>query len=232
VGSADPTGDSGHVLLGRFRIEKTLGRGGMGEIFLAHDRLLNRLVAIKRLSADGADRTIRRNAILREARRASQINDRRIAAIYDVLDLGDDVLLVMEYVDGTTLRQRMRDPVPLDEFWSLATQCVEATAAAHAHGVIHRDLKPENLMLTKDGSIKVLDFASRSEPKAPNKDDHADSFVFTNGRGTPVNMAPEVTESDRQHQPPHVLSFARRCRSMGRRTRRWLACSTSPPGAT
>jgi serine/threonine-protein kinase len=192
AGSAGPTGESGRVLLGRFHIERTLGRGGMGEIFLAHDRLLNRRVAIKRLSADGTDMTIRRHAILREARRASQINDRRIAAIYDVLDLGDDVLLVMEYVDGTTLRRRLNEPISLTEFWNLATQCVEATAAAHAHGVIHRDLKPENLMLTRDGSIKVLDFgiAKRSEGSEGTTTlvDSSSQMVV----GTPHYMAPEA----------------------------------------
>jgi serine/threonine protein kinase len=84
------------VLLGRFRIEKVLGRGGMGEVLLAHDTLLHRRVALKRLRPDGAhgaaDADSRRSAILREARRASQVSDRRIAAIHDVVELGDDVL--------------------------------------------------------------------------------------------------------------------------------------------
>jgi serine/threonine protein kinase len=119
------------------------------------------------LNAEGTESEGRRNAILKEARRASQVSDRRIAAIYDVLELENDVLLVMEYVDGTTLRARMSQPLPIDEFWDLATQCVEAVGAAHAHGVIHRDIKPENLMLTprrRDQDPRLRHRAPRREP--------------------------------------------------------------------
>src|SRR5262245_240833 len=108
------------VLLGRYRIEKTLGRGGMGEVLLAWDDLLARRVALKRLDPQGEAREVIRRAILREARRASRISDRRIAAIHDVVDLRDEVMLVMEYVDGVTLRERMAEPVSLEEFWSIA----------------------------------------------------------------------------------------------------------------
>src|SRR5258706_3448082 len=130
AGAASPQDPIG----GRYRIEKLLGRGGMGEVLLAHDTLLNRRVALKRLLASGADHAQLRASILKEARRASQISDRHIAAIHDVLDLNDQVVLVMEYVDGVTLRERMRQPVSLDAFYDLATQCVEGMAAAHAHG--------------------------------------------------------------------------------------------------
>ena len=116
--------------------------------------------------------------MLKEARRASRISDRRIAAIYDVIDLDDEVVIVMEYVDGVTLRQRMTGPMPLEEFWRLAPQCVEALGAAHAQGVIHRDIKPENLMVTRDGAIKILDFgiAKRSDTAV---DEHATTVTET-----------------------------------------------------
>ena len=144
---SDATGCPGHVLLGRFRVEKVLGRGGMGEVLLAHDTLLQRKVALKHLRTDGAQGADRRSAMLKEARRASQVGDRRIAAIHDILDLGDDVLLVMEYVEGSTLREHLKEPFPLERFWELSSECLEALGSAHAHGVIHRDIKPENLML-------------------------------------------------------------------------------------
>src|SRR5438132_22048 len=91
AGSESPPGRS---TLGRYRIEKTLGQGGMGEVLLALDTVLNRRVALKRMLPAGADRALLRTTILKEARRASQINDPHIAAIYDVLDLGEQVVLV------------------------------------------------------------------------------------------------------------------------------------------
>jgi serine/threonine-protein kinase len=183
------------MILGRFRVERILGHGGMGEVLLAHDTLLNRRVALKRLRPDDSAGTNRRGAVLKEARRAGQITDRRIAAIYDVLESDDDVLIVMEYVDGTTLRERMSSPMPLDEFWTLSAQCVEAVGAAHTHGIIHRDIKPENLMLTGHGEIKILDFgiARRVEtadgPIAPNTTSTTLGRAPV-GAGTPQYMSP------------------------------------------
>jgi tetratricopeptide (TPR) repeat protein/tRNA A-37 threonylcarbamoyl transferase component Bud32 len=181
------------AILGRYRIERTLGRGAMGEVLLAHDTLLHRRVALKRLLPTGEDRAQQRSATLREARRASQINDRHIAAIHDVLELDDQIVLVMEYVDGVTLRQRMAEPVSLEAFRDLASQCVEGMAAAHAHGVIHRDLKPENLMVTREGQVKILDFgiARRSGGGEGGITTSADSLA-SDVAGTPAYMAPEA----------------------------------------
>jgi tetratricopeptide (TPR) repeat protein/tRNA A-37 threonylcarbamoyl transferase component Bud32 len=165
----------------------------MGEVLLAFDDLLKRRVALKRLLPAGEDRAAGREAILREARRVGRINDRHIAAIYDVVDLDDEIVIVMEFVDGSTLRDRMLQPVTIDDFFGFAIPCVEGVAAAHAHGLIHRDLKPENLMTTADGQVKILDFGIARRTRA-----HAGTLTtLTDSRssdfaGTPQYMAPEA----------------------------------------
>jgi len=195
-----PAGDDrlrGTVLADRFRIERLLGRGGMGEVFLAYDELLHRRVALKRLQGgDDADFTARKASILKEARRASRVSDRHIAGIHDVVDLGRDLLIVMEYVEGSTLRQALPGPLPLERFWDLAGQCLEALAAAHAHGVIHRDIKPENLMLTPASEIKILDFGIAWRRVDPGISGSTASTTTTEERhaiaGSPLYMAPEA----------------------------------------
>jgi len=198
---ASPTGATstvGEVIRQRYRVEQVLGRGGMGEVLLAHDVLLDRRVALKRLRPNGDEDASRRSAILKEARRASQVADPRIAAIYDVLEVDADVLIVMEYVEGQTLRARIGSPMPLAEFWDLAIQCVEAVGAAHARGIIHRDIKPENLMVTVGGQIKILDFGIARRPDAPEGEALGPATTMTaEGRalviaGTPQYMAPEA----------------------------------------
>jgi serine/threonine-protein kinase len=204
------------VLLGRFRIEKVLGRGGMGEVLLAQDTLLHRRVALKRLRPDGshgaADAESRRSALLKEARRASQVSDRRIAAIHDVVELGDDVLIVMEYVEGQTLRERLREPLPLELFWELSGQCLGALGAAHAQGIIHRDIKPENLMLTRAHEIKILDFgiARRSEGSAGAAAPGEITITVDALRGpagTPAYMAPETHYGGRIDERTDLFSL-------------------------
>ncbi len=215
--AADPLG---RVLLGRFRVERVLGRGGMGEVLLAHDTLLHRSVALKRLRADGAQGhagspqafDLRRGAILKEARRASQLSNRHIAAIHDVVELGGDVLIVMEFVDGSTLRERLREPLTLDLFWNLSQQCVDALGAAHAKGVIHRDIKPENLMLTRELEIKILDFGIARRSEGLSGDAAPDSTTTTIERhpgvaGTPAYMAPEAHYGGRIDERTDIFSL-------------------------
>jgi non-specific serine/threonine protein kinase len=146
--------------LGRFTIERELGRGGMGVVYLARDPELERRVAIKALSDDFALDPERLTRFQREARTLAALNHANIATLHGMESDGrGSRLLVMEWVDGVTLRERLANGrLPLDEWLAIASQLAEALAAAHAAGIVHRDLKPGNVMVLSDGRVKVLDF--------------------------------------------------------------------------
>jgi eukaryotic-like serine/threonine-protein kinase len=181
--------------VGRYVVRSRIGGGGMGEVYLADDPVLKRAVALKRLAPflGGDPRYFER--LLREGQRASALNHPHIAAVYDVVESGNELFLVMEYVKGTTLRERLKQSVSVPEFLPLAVQCAEALEAAHARGILHGDLKPENIMLTASGDVKVLDFGVAR--RLPNFDSAAATRSVQGGltssiSGTPAYMAPEV----------------------------------------
>ena len=175
--------------VGRFVIKAQLGHGGMGEVFLGEDTLLKRDVAIKVIRREYSQDPAFRDRLLKEAQRASQLNDEHIAQIYDVLVQDEGVYVVMEYVQGQTLRQRLSQHLTVNEFFSIAEQCLAGLAAAHQHGILHCDLKPDNLMITPSGSIKILDFGFARKLEMP--ESSATLSVVTSG-GTPGYVAPEV----------------------------------------
>lgn len=146
------------TLADRFEIRHRLGTGGMGEVYLAEDKLLKRQVAIKRLAPHLRADQLSREHFLKEAERVSALNNEHIAAIYDVLQVNNEVFLVMEYVEGANLRFRFSPRPTVQQFLEVAVQCAEALAAAHEKGIMHRDIKPENIMLTPAGQVKILDF--------------------------------------------------------------------------
>ncbi|MGE5251915.1 MAG: protein kinase domain-containing protein, partial [Bacteroidota bacterium] len=135
-----------------------------------------------------------RRRFLHEAERTSRLNDPHIAAIYDVLEQGQDILLVMEYVEGETLRQRLSRPLTLEQFLDIALQCAQALMAAHDHGIIHGDIKPENIMLTPLGQVKVLDLGLARH--LPRSDRSSTMDRFTTLAGTPAYMAPELLREE------------------------------------
>lgn len=186
--------------VGRFRIEALLGSGGMGEVYRAWDTALQRPVAIKRMFWREASAAADRSLFLREGQRASSLSHPNIAAIYDVIEEKDDVLLVMEYVSGTTLRDQLGATIPLDRFFSIALQCVDALRAAHERGILHGDVKPENIMITPAGQVKLLDFGvARRLPGANAAWETATTQTLTGRRplaGTPMYMAPEVLRGE------------------------------------
>lgn len=153
----------GTIIDGRYEVQSRIARGGMATVYLAVDRRLDRDVALKVMhphladSADGSDFVAR---FRREARSAARLTHAGLVAVYDQGVDGDISYLTMEYVDGATLRHRLRDVGALSVGGSLdiVEAVLDALAAAHRHGLVHRDIKPENVLLADDGRIKVADF--------------------------------------------------------------------------
>ena len=139
---------------GSYRIVSALGAGGMGEVYRAHDSKLDRDVAVKILPLEFAHDPERLARLRREARTLASLNHPNIAVIYGLEQLGEADCLVLELVEGETLR----GPVPLDKALDYALQVAEALHAAHEKSIIHRDLKPDNVKITPQGRVKVLDF--------------------------------------------------------------------------
>jgi serine/threonine protein kinase/tetratricopeptide (TPR) repeat protein len=190
MSNSDLTGKT----VGRFLIKERLGGGGMGEVYLADDTGLKRRVALKRISPALRADAESRQRLWKEAEWASRLNDPHIASVYDVIDDGGEVFVVMEYVEGETLRHRIGRPLPINEFLSIATQCAEALAAAHKAGLLHRDIKPENIMLTRAGQVKALDFGVARELPSPDHATTRHTFESARFAGTLPYMAPEILE--------------------------------------
>jgi serine/threonine protein kinase len=145
--------------VGHYRILSLLGAGGMGEVYLAEDMRLGRKVALKLLPGEFTRDRERLQRFEREARAASALNHPNIITIFEIGRVNDIHFIATEFIDGQTLRQRMRSaPVKLDEALDAAMQAASALATAHQAGIVHRDIKPENVMLRRDDIIKVLDF--------------------------------------------------------------------------
>src|SRR5688572_28488802 len=145
--------------LGSYQILGPIGAGGMGEVYRARDTKLTREVALKVLPESvGQDRE-RMSRFTREAQLLASLNHPNIASIYGVEEGSGGLALVLEFVDGETLAERIdRGPLPLDETLRIALQIAQALEAAHEKNIIHRDLKPANVKITSQGTVKVLDF--------------------------------------------------------------------------
>ncbi len=149
--------------LGPYKIVEQLGKGGMGEVWLAEDSRLDRKVAVKVLPTELAAVADRRQRFEQEAKAAAALNHPNIAAVHDVgvetCDGAPVHYMVQEYLQGETLRELVsRGPLPFEKARALAVEIGEAIKAAHRAGIVHRDLKPDNVFVTRDGHAKVLDF--------------------------------------------------------------------------
>jgi serine/threonine protein kinase/Flp pilus assembly protein TadD len=143
----------------KYRILAKLGRGGMGEVYLAEDEQLGRKVAIKFLPAEVATDERAKQRQLREARTAATLDHPNICSIYEVGQDAEHSFIVLQYIEGETLAARLKNQLPdLPEALGIAAQIADALNEAHTRGIIHRDIKPENIMLTARAQVKVLDF--------------------------------------------------------------------------
>ncbi len=144
--------------LGPYEIQSALGAGGMGEVYKARDTRLERTVAIKVLPPHLSSSEEMRQRFEREAKTISQITHPHICALYDVNREGETEYLVMEYLEGESLADRLaRGPLPAEQLLRYGIEIADALDKAHRLGIVHRDLKPGNVMLTK-GGVKLLDF--------------------------------------------------------------------------
>ena len=189
-----PQFSPGTSLAGRYEIIKELGKGGMGEVYLAEDTNLKRQVAIKVLPKAFAFDDERLARFEREARVLASLNHPNIATIHGLENEDGQQLLVMELVEGETLAERIeKGPLSLEETLDVSRQIAEGLESAHEKGVIHRDLKPGNIKLTPEGAIKILDFglakAYQEEPEA-------------------VDLSKSPTLTDRMTQPGVILGTA------------------------
>lgn len=142
-----------------YRIQSVLGRGGMGVVYKAEDVALSRPVAIKRVNPSQANRDMFLHRFRAEARALARIDSPHIVSVYALRETDLGLLIVMEYVDGGTLDDRLNDgPLAIEEALPLFKQMLQAFGDAHKAGVIHRDIKPQNIMLTEDSMVKVTDF--------------------------------------------------------------------------
>jgi serine/threonine protein kinase len=145
--------------LGHYQIERLLGSGGMGEVYLASDNKLGRNVAVKILSSKIKVGEPAFHRFVQEAKAASALNHPNILVIHEVADECDVPFIVSEFVDGRTLTEIMRtESLPIRKVVDIAIQIAVALEAAHAAGIIHRDIKPDNVMVRHDGIVKILDF--------------------------------------------------------------------------
>ncbi|MEP6900752.1 MAG: protein kinase [Actinomycetota bacterium] len=146
-------------IIGFYELKEKIGAGGMGEVYKAVDTRLNRRVALKFLSAALENDNSAKRQFVKEAQAVAMLEHPNICAVHGIEQTDDHHFIVMQYVEGITLAEKIEtERVGVEEFKSLTRQILTAVAFAHSHGVIHRDLKPGNIMLTREGQIKVLDF--------------------------------------------------------------------------
>jgi eukaryotic-like serine/threonine-protein kinase len=189
------------LLAGRYRIVRPLGSGGMAVVFLCEDERLGRKVAVKRLHAHSPEDVERRFA--REAKVGASLNHPNVVSVYDTATDDDGVLIVMEYVEGETLRDALkRGPLPTERVVTIVRDVAAALDHAHGHGVVHRDVKPANVLLRKDGVTKLVDLGIAVA---------ADSTKITRSGmvlGSAAYMAPEQLDGKPAGPPADVYALA------------------------
>jgi serine/threonine-protein kinase len=193
--------------LGPYQIQFLLGSGGMGEVWRARDTRSGREVAIKVLSPQAAGNADSLRRFVTEARAASALVHPNILTVYEVGESPIGPYIVMEYVDGGTVRSLLNDgALPVAKAVDIGMQAAEGVAHAHAAGIVHRDLKPENLMITSAGVVKILDFGLA---KSLNPEDAADAAKTAAGMiiGTAAYVSPEQLRGGKATERSDVFAL-------------------------
>ncbi len=195
-----------------YEIIRQLGAGGMGEVYLAEDTKLNRRVALKLLPTSLSSDQNANRRLLREARAAAMLDHPHICQIHEIAESKDCNFIVMQYVKGETLLERLkREKLPLPEVLNIAVQIADALAEAHAHNIIHRDIKPANIIINEKGQAKVLDFglAKFTAGNAKAKSEAAAELLSKSGAvmGTVPFMSPEQVRGKRLDARTDIFSF-------------------------
>ena len=218
-----------------YRVLDVIGGGGMGMVFKAEDLKLGRLVALKFLPEEFAGDAVALKRFEREAQTASALNHPNICTIYEIEEHEDQPFIVMELLEGDTLRHRLSawesNALPISEFPQIAIQICDGLDAAHGRGIIHRDIKPANIFLTKQGTVKILDFglaklaageetpeqaqaeASGVRPPAPSLGQVPEQEIYTSltrpgtTAGTAGYMSPEQVRKDKLDARTDLFSF-------------------------
>ena len=181
--ASDPHLDLAGRVMGQYEILELLGAGGMGVVYKAFDKKLNRHVALKFLPAHIRHDEQLKRQLAGEARAASALDHPNIVVIHDINDSGD-LFIAMAYHEGVTLREKIASGIPVPEALRIARQIASGLGRAHAHGIVHRDIKPGNVIVAKDGVARIIDFGlARSAETTATIDGSA--------RGTPLYMSPE-----------------------------------------
>ena len=200
--------------LGHYEILSQLGAGGMGEVYLAYDARLERKVALKLLAAELAANSDRMRRFVQEAKAAAALNHPNIAHVYEIGEAEGNHFIAMEFIDGSTLRDKIHcEQKSLPKLLRYLQHVAEALAKAHAAGIVHRDLKPDNIMITSDDHAKVLDFglAKLSEPAtvANSSEDETRKPLTNPGAimGTVGYMSPEQAQGKKIDTRSDTFSF-------------------------
>ena len=199
--------------IANYKIERMIGAGGMGEVYLAQDTRLERKVAIKFLPHEIAGDELARKRLIREARAAAKLDHPNICAVHEVNQEDDFTFIVMQYVEGETLSTRIeRGPLETPEVLDIAVQVADALSEAHSRGIVHRDIKPANIMLTARRGVKVLDFGLA---KVTHLRQSAESQLKTESllsepglvAGTVPYMSPEQVRNEEIDPRSDIFSF-------------------------
>ncbi|MCY7375242.1 MAG: protein kinase [Pyrinomonadaceae bacterium] len=198
--------------IGGYKILEKLGSGGMGEVYLADDVRLNRQVALKFLSNSLVDDAWAKRQLFREAQAVSMIDHPNICPVYDVKEIGVHSFIVMQYIEGKTLSDLIRNhQIEEKQYISIARQVTAALAAAHENGIIHRDIKAGNIMVTPNGQVKVLDFGLAKiikNQKAGNLGSSPSLMTQTNAIvGTIASMSPEQLRAEKLDYRSDIFSL-------------------------